>query len=312
MKIIIVDQNHSRTYTGSGKVFALVLSCALLLSTVAGGGITYAWLTHSQNHVLTPEGLQNWKQMLSAQRQDLSQVRQQAQLKLDALMLKIAELQGRMTRLDALGERLTIKANLDDGEFDFSEAPAIGGPNDAQTGAEATNNDHNVTLLDAIDQLSYQIDNREQQLDLLDNLLANRTHYDDAFLAGLPIKKGWLSSRFGRRTDPFTGKGAWHNGVDFAGKRGSDVISVAAGVVVWSGNRYGFGLLVEVNHGNGYVTRYAHNEASLVKVGDIVSRGQTLAKMGSSGRSTGPHVHFEVLKNGRPQDPAKYIYRASK
>ncbi|MFK0572863.1 M23 family metallopeptidase [Endozoicomonas sp.] len=311
MKIIVVNQNHSRTraYSSSGKGVGIILCCAFLLSMAMGGGATYAWLTNSQQQMLTQEGLKNWKQVLDAQQQDLGLVRQQAEDQLDAVMLRLAELQGRMTRLDALGERLTVKGKLDDGEFDFSEVPALGGPQEL---SEVDTAYRKVGLLDAIDQLAAQIDNREQQLDLLDNLISNRTLHDDAFLAGLPVRKGWLSSRYGRRTDPFTGKGAWHNGVDFAGKRSSDIISVAAGVVVWSGPRSGFGLLVEVNHGNSYLTRYAHNEESLVKVGDIVSRGQAIAKMGSSGRSTGPHVHFEVLKNGKPQDPSRYIYRASK
>ena len=311
MKIIVVNQDHSRTrtYSGSGKGLGAMLLCAFLLSMVIGGSATYAWLTSSQEQMLTKEGVKNWKQVLDTQQQDLGLVRQQAQHQLNALMLRLAELQGRMTRLDALGERLTTKAKLDDGEFDFSEAPALGGPQEL-TESEAAYS--KVSLLDAIDQLADQIDNREQQLDLLDNLISNRTLHDDSFLAGLPVRNGWLSSRYGRRTDPFTGRAAWHNGVDFAGKRGSDIISVAAGVVVWSGNRSGFGLLVEVNHGNGYLTRYAHNDKVIVKVGDIVFRGQAVAKMGSSGRSTGPHVHFEVLKNGKPQDPSRYIYRASK
>ncbi|WP_163369754.1 M23 family metallopeptidase [Endozoicomonas acroporae] len=311
MKIIVVNQDHSRTrtYSGSGKRVGVLFCCAFLLSMAVGGGAMYAWLTNNQELMLTSEGVKNWKQVLDTQQQDLGLVRQQAQNQLDALMLRLSELQGRMTRLDALGERLTSKAKLDDGEFDFSEAPALGGP---QEFAEAEAAYSKVSLIEAIDQLADQIDNREEQLDLLDNLIANRTLHDDAFLAGLPVRKGWLSSRYGRRTDPFTGKGAWHNGVDFAGKRGSDIISVAAGVVVWSGTRSGFGLLVEVNHGNGYLTRYAHNDENLVKVGDIVTRGQAIAKMGSSGRSTGPHVHFEVLKNGKPQDPSRYIYRASK
>lgn len=311
MKIIVVNQDCSRTrtYSGSGKWVGILFCCAFLLSMAIGGGAMYAWLTHNQEHMLTSEGVKNWKQILDTQQQDLGLVRQQTQNQLDALMVRLSELQGRMTRLDALGERLTHKAKLDDGEFDFSEAPALGGP---QEFAEAEAAYSKVSLLDAIDQLADQIDNREEQLDLLDNLISNRTLHDDSFLAGLPIRKGWLSSRYGRRTDPFTGKAAWHNGVDFAGKRGSDIISVAAGVVVWSGTRSGFGLLVEVNHGNGYLTRYAHNDENLVKVGDIVTRGQAIARMGSSGRSTGPHVHFEVLKNGNPQDPSRYIYRASK
>src|SRR5690606_13610451 len=101
-------------------------------------------------------------------------------------------------------------------------------------------------------------------------------------------------------------------GVDFAGKLGSDVISVAAGVVTWSGDRNGYGNLVEVNHGGGFSTRYAHNQENLVKVGDVVKKGQVVAKMGTSGRSTGPHVHFEVYKNGRAVDPSSYIHRAAR
>jgi len=121
-----------------------------------------------------------------------------------------------------------------------------------------------------------------------------------------------MSSRFGRRNDPFTGRLAWHKGVDFAGKDGSDIVSVGSGVVTWSGDRYGYGLMVEVSHGGGLVTRYAHAKDILVKLGDIVKKGQTIARMGSTGRSTGPHVHFEVRKNGKAVDPARYVNRRSR
>ncbi|OED40147.1 hypothetical protein ACH42_17565 [Endozoicomonas sp. (ex Bugula neritina AB1)] len=311
MKVIVVDQDRSKTrsFSTSGRKLAITAAVALIGSMFMGGGAVYSWLTYDQEQVLTDEGLRNWKQTLSKQQIEVEQVRSDAERQIDALTLRLAELQGRLTRLDALGERLTTKANLDDGEFDFNELPPVGGPEDGGLGDGMYGK---PKLLDVIDQLALQIDNREQQLDLLDSLLSNRTLYDESFLAGLPARKGWLSSRFGRRTDPFTGKAAWHNGIDYAGKRGSDIISVASGVIVWSGNRSGYGLLVEVNHGNGYITRYAHNQESVVKVGEVVARGQAIAKMGSSGRSTGPHVHFEVLKNGKAQDPVKYMYRASK
>ena len=102
-----------------------------------------------------------------------------------------------------------------------------------------------------------------------------------------------------------------HKGMDFAGQMDSDVVATAAGVVTWAGKRYGYGNLIEINHGNGYSTRYGHCHKVLVKVGDTVKPGQKIALMGSTGRSTGPHVHYEVLKNGRQINPANFV-RASR
>ena len=128
-------------------------------------------------------------------------------------------------------------------------------------------------------------------------------------MSGLPVLKGWVSSHYGQRTDPFSGKLAMHNGLDFAGKEGSDVVAVAAGVVTWTGSKTGYGELVEISHDDGYVTRYAHNKENLVRAGDVVRKGETIALMGSSGRSTGAHVHYEVYKHGRPVDPSSYLRR---
>ena len=166
--------------------------------------------------------------------------------------------------------------------------------------------------METLDQLNEQIIDRQQQLETLEALLANKKLENDVFLAGRPIKKGWMSSRFGRRTDPFTGGADWHPGVDFAAKENSEIVAVASGVVTWADKRFQYGTMVEVNHGNGFKTRYAHCKSSLVKVGDIVKKGQVIALVGSTGRSTGPHVHFEVHKNGRVVDPATYIHRASR
>ena len=150
---------------------------------------------------------------------------------------------------------------------------------------------------------------RESELEILESMLRNRDYQEARELAGRPVTWGWMSSPYGKRVDPFSGKLAWHAGVDFAGKDGSDVVAVASGVVTYAAKRYGYGLMVEVNHGDGYVTRYGHHAELLVKVGDIVKRGQPIGTMGSSGRSTGPHVHFEVLKGGRHVDPARYVAR---
>ena len=158
-----------------------------------------------------------------------------------------------------------------------------------------------------VDNLDEQLQDRQQQLGVLENLLLNRNLSKQVHPEGRPVRSGWVSSYFGKRTDPFTGRPAWHKGLDFAGRDGSDVVAVAAGVVTWSRERYGYGQMVEINHGNGYVTRYAHNQANLVAVGDKIEKGQTIAKMGSTGRATGPNLHFEVLLNSRVVNPLQYI-----
>jgi murein DD-endopeptidase MepM/ murein hydrolase activator NlpD len=125
--------------------------------------------------------------------------------------------------------------------------------------------------------------------------------------SGRPVREGYISSYFGERMDPFNGEEAMHKGVDFATDAGADVLAVASGIVTWSGPREGYGNLVEINHGNGYTTRYAHNAQTLVSVGDTVERGQAVAVVGSTGRSTGPHVHFEVLRDGTQINPMAFV-----
>ena len=311
MKIILVNQDHSRTrsITACGRKLAIAASLAVAGIMGLGGGAVYSWLALNSSGMLTSEGIRNWQQTLDRQRDELVAVRADAERQVNALTLRLAELQGRLTRLDALGERLTAKSSLDDGEFDFNAVPAVGGPEDV---IDISLIQARPSLLEAIDELASQIDNREQQLDLLDRLIANQHYEDDAFIAGTPVRsgEGWVSSRYGRRTDPFTGRSSWHNGFDIAGPVGTDIMAVAGGVVIFSGTNGGFGLFIEINHGNGYTTRYAHCDELLVKIGDVVSRGQLIAKMGNTGRSTGPHLHLEVHKDGKSQDPAKYIYRA--
>jgi len=154
-----------------------------------------------------------------------------------------------------------------------------------------------------------KLTDREHQLELLEALLSNRKLDDDAWLSGRPVQKGWISSHFGQRVDPFTGQQAMHKGIDFAGQDGSNIIAVASGVVTWTGEQSGYGQMVEVSHGDGFVTRYAHNKKNLVEPGDLVKKGQSIALMGSSGRSTGAHVHYEVFRHGRTVDPSSYVHR---
>jgi len=307
MKVIIVSKRHGRTrsFTIGGWTRALLSVCALAVPVGIGGAVGIHLAKDDGSDLISSDATQAWNDTLADQQLEIDNTRRRAREQLAALTLRVAELQARLVRLDALGERLTTLAKLDKGEFDFSEVPALGGPESAALGDAYRAPD----FLQVIDQLTDNIENREQQLDTLEALLAKRKIQRDIYIAGRPVKKGWMSSRFGRRTDPFNGRIAWHSGVDFAGKLGSDVISVGAGVVTWSGKRSGYGDMVEVNHGGGFSTRYAHNQENLVKVGDVVKKGQVIALMGSSGRSTGPHVHFEVYKHGRAVDPASYIYR---
>jgi len=307
MKFIIVDKKSGkhRSFNANGFIFGVALAGLLSIPAAAG---YFAYRFGVAEADMNGEMVARWREVLNQQQDVIEKVRWEAEHNLEASALRIAQLQARIVRLDALGERLTKVGRLNEGEFDFSQAPAMGGPENLTDVAGY----QPPAYMDLLDQLARDIEDREQQLGVLETLLADRKMQRDVFLAGRPVRKGWMSSRYGHRVDPITGKRAWHNGVDFAGKNGSDVIAVAAGVVVYSGQRNGYGQMVEINHGSGYSTRYGHHKELIVKAGDIVRKGEVIGLMGSSGRSTGPHVHFEVFKNGRIVDPAAYIHRASR
>jgi murein DD-endopeptidase MepM/ murein hydrolase activator NlpD len=310
MKVILVSKRPGgiRSFTLGSWARALLSVCLVGLPVSAATWAALHYANGDTSGLLNEDTARAWSEVLSEQEQQILEAQRDAETKLAALTLRVAELQARLVRLDALGERLTSIAKLDKGEFDFSQPPALGGPE-----TSSPDEPHSAPDFESvIGQLAKQIEDRQQQLETLETLLANRKIQRDLFIAGRPIKKGWMSSRYGRRTDPFTGRIAWHSGVDFAGKDGADIVAVAAGVVTWSAERHGYGQMVEISHGNGYSTRYAHCKENLVKVGDVVKKGQIIALMGSTGRSTGPHVHFEVYKHGRAVDPATYIHRASR
>ena len=249
------------------------------------------------------ENVVNWQGMVEDQQAEVAAARRDAQADIDALTLRLGKMQGQMLRLNALGERLVDQGDLDKDEFDFDAVPAVGGPGDELEVQSVPLAD----FLSMLDMLDSEMQDREQKLSVLESLLMSRSLRERVMPSGRPIAEGWLSSKYGKRNDPFTGKQDFHKGLDFAGKKGSEVIAVGDGVVSWAGKRTGYGNLIEVNHGNGYTTRYGHNQRHLVEVGEKVQKGQQIALMGSTGRSTGPHVHFEVLHNGKTVNPSKYI-----
>ena len=256
---------------------------------------------------MAPELIQN---RLSAmkfeilQQQDvLNQLSLEQEINIDALAARLAEVKAASTRLDALGERLVQLGQLDPEEFDFDQAPPVGGPE------RIISNGHSgiFDVSQSINHLSQVLSSQYSRLDALQLLLLDRNLEEERTPAGWPVSSGWISSGFGERNDPFTGKRAQHEGLDFAGVRGSEILSVASGVVIWSGSRQGYGKLLEIDHGNGYITRYAHNEAVMVETGERVSAGQVVARMGETGRASAPHVHFEVLYRGEAVNPNRFV-----
>ncbi len=286
-----------------GKVITLALAVLLALPGLA----LYAGFRMGQQEAPSGVSPLSVSDELARQNDEILEAKRAAEENLNALTLRLGQMQAHVIRLDALGQRLTRIAGLDSGEFDFSNPPGQGGPDE---GDSADLDAASVALPDFItqlDELSAQLKDREEQLNVLESLFIDRKLQARVLPAGRPITKGWISSKFGIRADPFTGKPAMHKGIDLAAKEDSGMIAVAAGVVTWAGKRYGYGNLIEINHGKGYVTRYGHGKKILVNVGDTVEKGQVIGTVGSSGRSTGPHVHFEVWLNGKTVDPMKYV-----
>jgi len=284
----------------------IVVAAAIVISTGFAGGYWYSSKTGSG---VSNDELADLSGAIQDQKDDINAIRQGNEDTLDALAIRIAQMNARMIRLDALGRRLTDMAGIDDGEFDFDSDPALGGPEEPMA---AGSNVAMPEVVDAMQSFGTQLDKQEAQLNVLESVLANQNLKERVYPQGRPVGSGWISSYFGKRTDPFTGKPANHTGVDFAGKNGAEILSVADGVVTWSSDRYGYGVMVEINHGSGYSTRYAHNSENLVAVGDEVKKGQVVALMGETGRATGPNLHFEVLHNGRRVNPVKFIRESSK
>src|SRR5271165_4654140 len=302
MNVILVGRKSGRV-----KQFDLhhpvVLSAAVLLVLGILATAFSVGMGLGARHVANPiDQLGNWSAELLRQKGQLEDTKRVLQEKVNALAMRVGQMNANVIRLDALGKRLTRMANLNDGEFNFGNPPAQGG---AETADGQPAQIPNLTAM--VDDLQSQLSSREQQLGVLENLILTRELNKQVYPEGRPVQEGFISSYFGQRADPFTGYTAVHKGVDFAAPQGTTVSSVAAGLVTFAGDRPGYGQMVEINHGNGLATRYCHNEKLLVKQGDMVRKGQDVALMGSTGHSTGPHLHFEVLKNGVQVDPLRFI-----
>jgi murein DD-endopeptidase MepM/ murein hydrolase activator NlpD len=308
MKITLLKKSNShglrKMHFSEWQVISILV--VVLTLPFAGLWLGYELAKPVHDKTLASQAIKQMRGKLADQELALAESKKEAQLQLNALTAKIGLMKAELNRINALGQRVAELAKVNKGEFDFSIQPGIGGPMEP---ANADNRYAAADLFQGLEDFDALINDRAYQLEILESVLLNKELSAEVRISGRPITKGWISSFYGTRDDPFTGKPAWHGGMDFAGKEDGDVIATGAGVVTWAGERFGYGYMIEINHGDGLATRYAHNKEILVQVGDVVDKGEVIAKMGSTGRSTGVHVHYEVLRNGKTVDPKRYVHR---
>lgn len=301
MDIIVLGRNGGGSrHFALGRWYHWVL--LTLASMLASGSLMYAGYRLGQHYGVN-DLVSHWQSTITQSQREVRVTRATADARIDALTLRLGELQADMMRIDALGGKLVQMANLDPREFDFGHAPGQGGPDPKYKEGHFSEPD----IQQQLEQLSRLLSERQSQLEVLGQVLARRHLRAETTPTGWPIVKGWISSFYGMRTDPFTGRPEFHPGIDFAGREGESVHAVAGGIVIHSGPDGGYGNMVEIASGDGYSTIYGHNERVDVKIGQVVRQGQVIAQLGSTGRSTGPHVHLEVRYQGHPINPLKFI-----
>jgi murein DD-endopeptidase MepM/ murein hydrolase activator NlpD len=306
MNIIIVAKPHATPTSVNLNCWRtrtkLACVATVFIALVAGGGFVGA-LLFANPRDRSVQDVQKLRAQIAAQRAGLQQLEASSQRNVDALAVQLGEVQAQALRLNALGQRLATAGKLDDGEFDFTQPPAMGGPEDPN----ATPHSASFDVGGEIAKVRTQLDTEETQLTVLEDLLLDRRVDSSLRPSGYPVTEGYIGSGFGERTDPINGSVEHHLGLDFDAAVGTEIKAVAAGVVTWNGERPGYGNVIEIDHGNGYMTRYAHNQKNIARVGERVHAGQVIARVGQTGRATGPHCHFEVWLNGRAVNPLTYV-----
>ena len=282
-----------RRWYRAGLVAGVTLTLAVLL------GCGYMLGLHFGNEVI----LSQWKEDIAEHEEWLAQARQETRAEVSALTTQAGMLQAKVQRIDVLGSVLVEMVGLEPAEFSFEPESGIGGPAPVTDAADGKN----LQIESEFEKIQETLEARERQLQVIRDALVDEKVKQETEPQGRPVEYSWVSSLFGKRRDPFTGHPELHQGVDFAGPSGSSVMAVAGGIVTRARRNGDYGKLVEIDHGNGYMSRYAHNEVLLVKAGEVVRRGHVIAKLGNTGRSTGPHVHFEILKDGVQIDPMKFV-----
>ncbi|MEO8508390.1 MAG: M23 family metallopeptidase [Betaproteobacteria bacterium] len=291
-RTVTLDWRH---WAGGGAALLVVF----LVFTFAFNFVTLRWAAATQHPWLAAI-------VLADQREEAARVNERVQGHLNAMAMRLGELQAQMLRLENVGDRLAKSAGLKPQELPSMQP----GTTPGRGGAPSSLPSRNLSVREfaaMVDSLSRQMDTRSDQLSVLEALVVHDSA-NRKFLPTLyPIVDGWYSSNFGYRIDPFTGQQSMHEGIDFPAESGTSIVAAASGKVVFADWHPAYGKMLEIDHGNGLVSRYAHTSSLIVKEGDLVLRGQRVATVGSTGRSTGPHLHFEVRLNGAPQNPARFL-----
>ncbi len=309
MKIICCSQDESHRVTFSLNIWLHLVIPALLVATLMGILVSTQSMFKSRlvQVVQKTTTVEESKAPVSAD--DTHDVQ------INLLARRLGMLEAESLRLNAFGARIVKMARLDPEEFAFDESPSVGGARGVdENGAVDNDAGYGISveaLMQTINDLEKQLMDQRNRLEGVLQVINGRILDKEVMPDGMPVEKGYISSRFGFRRDPFTGKKRMHKGIDFASRKGTPVSSVAGGVVQYAGNRGGYGNVVEIDHGDGIVTRYGHLSVIEAKVGQVVKKGDRIALVGSTGRSTGPHLHLEVIKNGVQQNPARYLARLS-
>jgi murein DD-endopeptidase MepM/ murein hydrolase activator NlpD len=304
--MLVPESGQVKSYRISRRLVNTCVASFLFLAVFGSWG---AYSLYNSNSLAAK--VKNSEQQLELARlmheQEVASLREQVaaeQKKMAVYARTLGQVQAKLSRLDSLGEKLVEVASLDKKEFDFGLQPAFGGPRLIQSSVNA-----DMALNGRIQHISSRLSNLDTQLAAIDYLMQGSREEKNARPHAWPSEGGWISSAFGHRADPFTGEQAVHRGVDIANRFGAPVLATSRGVVTFAGKMKDFGYMVDVEHGYGFKTRYGHLSSIAVKVGDEVSDNQLVGRVGNTSRSTDPHLHYEVHRNGKTLNPATFIPR---
>lgn len=311
MKLLILSGDTAKkgSVCISGHKLLVLGAIALVALPVLTGLASYwavATMDRSLNPFVDPEYRIAVETRVNEQKHQIVKTRDYVRQHMDVLGRRIGSLQAQVSRINAVEQRIALASGIDLDDFQFDSDPPIGGVD-----AAGDLDSEEIDIENAIIAIEQELSERESEISAVDFLLSRKNLQSQQTPAGWPVEKGWVSSNFGNRLHPMTGKKQFHRGVDIPGKAGAEVLAVADGVVTRSEQSNAYGWLVEIDHGDDYTTLYSHNRRNLVREGETVVKGQAIAEVGSTGRSTGPHVHFEVKKNNRHINPVKYLYKKS-